>query len=113
MRFLYKTTALIVLLCAQQSQVVKAALGSGFEDREVLIDGSGGGIITDFAWTPQGQLLVAKKNGEIQVHSDPDNDNLYKKDAVALDLSSVLCANSERGVEGIEVHPDFLNNRYM
>lgn len=79
------------------------------------MDGSvlGGGMVVDFAFTPEGQLIVIKKEGQVQVYDDPDGDNSYKTKTVALDLSPVLCANSERGVEGIEVHPDFLTNRYM
>lgn len=101
------------LLCI----AIIGAQPSGFEDRLVLDGGDlGGGMVVDFAWTPPeagGQLIVIKKEGEIQVYDDPAGDNSYSEKSVALDLSPVLCANSERGVEGIEVHPDFATNRYM
>ncbi len=101
------------LLCI----AIAEAQPTGFEDREVLDGGAlGGGMVVDFAWTPPesgGQLIVIKKEGEIQVYDDPAGDNSYSAKSVALDLSPVLCANSERGVEGIEVHPEFATNRFM
>lgn len=113
MRILWAAAAIVAQLCAETLTV--NALPSGFEDREVLDRSSlGAGIPVDFAWTPTGQLIVVKKEGEIQVYDDPDGDNSYSSKTVALDLSqSSLCVNSERGVEGVEVHPDFENNRYM
>jgi glucose/arabinose dehydrogenase len=101
------------LLCI----AIAEAQPTGFEDREVLDGGAlGGGMVVDFAWTPPesgGQLIVIKKEGEIQVYDDPAGDNSYSAKSVALDLSPVLCANSERGVEGIEVHPEFATNRFI
>ena len=83
-----------LLFIAQTPNV--AAVPSGFEDREVL-DGSslGGGMVVDFEWTPIGQLIVIKKEAEVQVYDDPAGDNSYSSKTVALDLSPVLCANSE------------------
>lgn len=106
-------TAVAALSCLAQTSLVYA-VPSGFEDREVLDGGVlGGGMVVDFEWTPTGQLIVIKKEGQVQVYEDPAGDYSYSSKTVALDLSPVLCANSERGVEGVEVHPDFVNNRYM
>ena len=112
MRILW-AAALAAVLCVGQAPKV-SAVTSGFEEKDVL-DGDtlGGGMVVDFEWTPEGQLIVIKKEGEIQVYNDPDGDNSYASKTVALDLAPILCANSERGVEGVEVHPDFVNNRYM
>jgi hypothetical protein len=44
----------------------------GFEDREVLdYNTFGTGLVTDFAWTPQGQLLAVMKEGQLLVFEDP------------------------------------------
>lgn len=100
--------ALAALVCLAN------AVPSGFEELEILDGGKlGGGMVVDFAFTPTGQLIVIKKEGEVQVYDDPNGDNSYSAKTSALDLSPVLCANSERGVEGIEVHPEFETNRYM
>jgi hypothetical protein len=113
---IYWAIAVAALLCIARAPCASAQ-PSGFEDVGVLDGGDlGGGMVVDFAWTPPeagGQLIVIKKEGEVQVYDDPAGDNSYSAKSVALDLSPVLCANSERGVEGIEVHPDFVTNRFM
>lgn len=91
-----------------------AQLPTGFEEQLVLDSARlGGGVITDFAFTPTGSLIVIKKEGGITVFDDPVGDQSFTQRTDALDLTAVVCANSERGVEGVEVHPDFATNRYM
>jgi glucose/arabinose dehydrogenase len=107
------TAALAALLCLRKTQTVRAA-ADGFEDQLVMdSDFMGGGIITDFVWTPGGSLLVVKKEGFVDVFGDPNGDNSYSERTQALDISALICDNSERGVEGIEVHPDFETNRFV
>lgn len=86
----------------------------GFEDREVLdYNTFGTGLVTDFAWTPQGQLLAVMKEGQLLVFEDPYDDSSYSLKTTALDLTSVLCVNGERGFQGIEVHPDINKTQFI
>lgn len=111
MRFLWTVAVAAVLSLTGR---VSAQLPTGFEEQEVLDSGRlGGGVITDFAFTPTGSLIVIKKEGGISVFDDPAGDQSFQSRTDALDLTAVVCANSERGVEGVEVHPDFINNRYI
>jgi hypothetical protein len=104
------TAVLAALLCIGG---VSAAT-DGFEDREVLdADVLGGGLVTDFAWTHTGQMLVVKKEGQLLVFEDPAGDNSYSTKIAALDLSAALCDNSERGFQGVELHPDFENTIHL
>jgi glucose/arabinose dehydrogenase/PKD repeat protein len=93
---------------------VHAQLPTGFEEQLVLDSAFlGGGVITDFAFTPGGSLVVIKKEGGIVVFDDPAGDQSFTAKTDALDLAPVVCANSERGVEGVEIHPDFETNRFI
>ena len=63
---------------------------------------------TALAFTPGGRMLVTSKPGQLRV---------YKEGAMlhtpALDIGSRVCANSERGLLGLAVDPDFANNGYI
>ena len=63
---------------------------------------------TAIAFTPDGRLLITTQGGQLRVYQ---NGNLLG--APALDLSSRVCANSERGLLGVAVDPDFTNNRFI
>ena len=63
---------------------------------------------TAIAFTPDGRLLITTQAGQLRVYQ---NGNLLG--APALDLSSIVCANSERGLLGVAVDPDFTNNRFI
>eukprot|EP00978_Attheya_sp_CCMP212_P020850 scaffold60247_cov48-Attheya_sp.AAC.1 len=63
---------------------------------------------TDIAWTPDGRVLVATKGGIVKVY-----DENFKEKATALDVSKVLCTESERGLLSILVHPNFEDNNYI
>lgn len=75
-----------------------ATVPDGFEDR--LVTGVGGS--TALASAPDGRLLITTKQGQVRV---------YKDEALlptpALNLSSKTCSNSERGLLGIAVDPEF------
>jgi glucose/arabinose dehydrogenase len=61
---------------------------------------------TEIAWTPDGRILITEKEGRLFVY---DNQQL----TLALDLSSVICLEGERGLEGVVVHPNFASNHYI
>ena len=55
-------------------------------------------------------LLLAKKEGSIAVMEDPEYSQDYR---TVLQMGNALCSNSERGVQTIQAHPDFLANPYI
>jgi len=64
---------------------------------------------TALAFTPDGRMLVASQSGKMNVYR-PDGTLL--KDG-ALNLGSSVCTNSERGLLGVAVDPQFANNGYV
>src|SRR3712207_252891 len=58
---------------------------------------------TALAFTPDGRMLVASKTGQIYVH-DQGGKRLANP---ALNLGPEVCSNSERGLLGVAVDPDF------
>jgi glucose/arabinose dehydrogenase len=78
-------------------------LPSEFEDRAVA-------TLTEptaLAFTPDGRLLITQRGGQLRV---------FKTSLVsspALNISSKICNNSERGLLGVAVDPDFASNNYI
>jgi len=63
---------------------------------------------TALAFAPDGRLLIATQPGVLRVYRDP-----ALLPAPALDLGSRVCADRERGLEGVTVDPEFATNRYI
>ncbi|CAA9519250.1 MAG: Cytochrome c551/c552 [uncultured Solirubrobacteraceae bacterium] len=61
------------------------------------------------AFTPDGRMLVASKDGALRVRTASGN----LLTAPALDLGGRLCSNSERGLLGVAVDPAFAVNRFV
>jgi glucose/arabinose dehydrogenase len=81
-----------------------ATLRPGFEDRLVAsLDGP-----TALAFVPDGRMLVASQRGQLRLYEGSD-----LLPTPALDLSDTVCSNSERGLLGVAVDPDFATNRYV
>jgi glucose/arabinose dehydrogenase len=82
--------------------VAAATVPPGFDDAPVASVPQP----TAFAFTPDGRMLVTSKPGRLRVVRDgallPDP---------ALDLSARICPESERGLLGVAVDPDFATNR--
>lgn len=91
----------------QQSPRAEASpatgLPSGFTD-DLIAQVSGP---SELRWTPDGRMLVTGKGGLLRVVSSAG----ALLTTPALDLSSRLCTNGERGLVGLAVHPDFAENR--
>src|SRR6476620_1586433 len=63
---------------------------------------------TAIAFTPDGRLLITTQGGALRVI---ENGALVS--SPALDLSAKLCTNSERGLLGVAVDPNFASNRFI
>ncbi|HEY6400225.1 MAG TPA: PQQ-dependent sugar dehydrogenase, partial [Blastocatellia bacterium] len=64
------------------------------------------GLPTAIAFTPDGRLLITAQPGQLRVFQ---NGTLLA--TPALDLSSGVCANGERGLLGVAIDPEFSANR--
>jgi glucose/arabinose dehydrogenase len=63
---------------------------------------------TALAFLPDGRLLITSQKGPVRVFK-----NGALLDAPAINLTSSICTNSERGVLGVAVDPDFNNNKFV
>jgi glucose/arabinose dehydrogenase len=76
---------------------------SGFQDHLVARVSSPVAL----AFTPDGRLLIAEQGGRLRVFKN----GLLS--TPALNLSSRICSDSERGLLGVAVDPQFASNRYI
>ncbi len=79
-----------------------AALPSGFQDASVADIPSP----TALAFTPGGRMLVTSKPGQLYVYESGQKTQ-------ALGIGSRVCSNSERGLLGVAVDPEFATNHYV
>ncbi|MBA2713570.1 MAG: PQQ-dependent sugar dehydrogenase, partial [Rubrobacteraceae bacterium] len=73
-----------------------AAVPSGFDERKVIDVPEPTGL----AFTPDGRMLVGSQPGQLYVVANGSRSK-------ALDLGPDVCSNSERGLLGVAVDPDF------
>jgi glucose/arabinose dehydrogenase len=64
---------------------------------------------TAFDWTPDGRMLITTKNGDVRVLDA--NGTLVG--TPALDITNRICTNSERGILGIAVAPNFATTGHV
>lgn len=86
------------------SRVAPQAVPTDFED--ALVTNIGGP--TALAFTPDGRMLIATQGGTLRIYQ---NGALVA--TPALTLGSRVCTNSERGLLGVAVDPQFAMNRYV
>ncbi|HEX6972861.1 MAG TPA: PQQ-dependent sugar dehydrogenase [Vicinamibacterales bacterium] len=98
------TAALFTVLALFTLARVQATTPAGFEDTLVATVAGP----TAIAFTPDGRLLITVQSGRLRV---VQNGALLATSA--LDLSSSLCTNSERGLLGVAVDPAFTSNNYI
>jgi glucose/arabinose dehydrogenase len=65
---------------------------------------------TTVAFTPDGRMLVGQHSGTLKVFDVAQN---YKSLGDALSLAARICSNSERGLLGLAVDPNFSSNKYV
>lgn len=63
---------------------------------------------TALAFTPDGRMLITTQPGQLRVYKDG-----ALLPTPALNLGAVICDNSERGLLGVAVDPQFASNRYI
>lgn len=102
----------LVLLFAL-SRVVLSSLPPGFLDEGV----GRWKRVTDIESLPSPRnhnsatmLLIAMKEGRLELIKDPDNSS---ESILVADFADLLCSNGERGLQSVVVHPNFRNNRYV
>ncbi len=82
-----------------------ATLPAGFSDTLVAAVSRPAAL----AFTPDGRLLIATQTGTLRVYA---NGTLLSTPALSFD-SSTICTNSERGLLGIAVDPQFSSTGYI
>ncbi len=92
--------ALLISIAA----TVRAAPPAGFQDTLIATVAAP----TAIAFTPDGRLLITTQTGQLRV---VQNGTLLA--ASALNLSTSICTNSERGLLGVAVDPAFATNRFV
>ena len=81
-----------------------ATVPAGFEDKAVANVGNP----TALAFTPDGRMLIATQSGQLRLYQ-----NGTLRSTPALDIYGKICSNSERGMLGVAVDPNFSSNRYV
>jgi glucose/arabinose dehydrogenase len=81
-----------------------AAVPDGFDDKFVTSVQRP----TSMAFTPDGRMLVSTQPGVLRLRK-----NGATSTSPALDISGKICSNSERGMLGVAVDPNFSSNHYV
>ncbi len=103
-RWILTAAAMMAAFAASIAPAGAVTLPANFTDEVVTTVASP----TALAFTPDGRMLVATQPGRLRVHS---GGTLLT--TPALDLSTVACSNSERGLLGVAVDPQFAVNRFI
>jgi glucose/arabinose dehydrogenase/PKD repeat protein len=94
--------AMTLVGLAGAAPMASGAVPPNFEDTLVTqVSGP-----TALAFTPDGRLLITSHFGQLRVYK-----NGALQSTPAIDLSSKICSDQERGLLGVAVDPDFASNR--
>ena len=93
-----------VLAISSLPHRAQAAVANGFSDTLVAQVAAP----TSLAFTPDGRMLITSQLGALRVYKQG-----MLLPAAALSLSAQICTNSERGLLGIAVDPQFAVNNYV
>lgn len=115
-RFVRLVLSVVILisslgLSAPRAEAVSVqAVPNGFTDTQVA---NPGGLVTAFAWTPDGRLLITTQGGTLRV---VQNNALLGTAALNFITGwpqRRICTDFERGLLGIAIDPDFTTNNYI
>jgi glucose/arabinose dehydrogenase len=95
---------LALLACTLLSHSVFASIPAGFENTLVASVANP----TALAFTADGRLLITSQTGKLWVRQ-----RTLLLPTPALDLTSVICADSERGLLGVAVDPTFSTTHFI
>lgn len=98
-----RSTFIVLLALLAALPLAAATVPTGFTDVALFDLGSP----TALAFTPDGRLLVTTQGGQVRVYKDGA---LLATPALTL---GAICSNSERGLLGVAVDPDFATNRFV
>jgi glucose/arabinose dehydrogenase len=98
-------STLVVLLALLALPIAAATVPTGFTDVSLFNLGSP----TALAFTPDGRLLVTTQGGQLRVYKDGA---LLATPALSFGAGTI-CSDSERGLLGVAVDPDFASNRFV
>jgi glucose/arabinose dehydrogenase len=90
---------------ANESKGIRAKLPAGFTDHTVA---TGLDLPTDFAFLPDGRILVAQKNGLVRLVK---GGNVVAQPFI--DLRSVVGTEFYRGLIAVQADPDYATNGYV
>lgn len=107
-RFSYRTTVVLIaasLIAVRPApSLASVSLPVGFTDEHVATVPQP----TAIAFTPDGRMLITSRTGTLHVYA---NGALLA--APAIDLTAKVCSNSERGLLGVAVDPNFATTRHI
>jgi glucose/arabinose dehydrogenase len=89
-----------LLAAALPSSSAASTVPADFEDALVVHVSAP----TAIAFTPDGRMLITQQTGTLRV---------FHEGTLGSALSLSVCSNSERGLLGVAVDPDFSENRYI
>lgn len=100
----FLTLAIVLSAFMLETRPAVAAVPAGFDDRLVTSVQSP----TSMAFTPDGRMLITTQPGLLRVRKSGSTSTTQ-----ALDIRSKVCSNSERGLLGVAVDPNFSSNHYV
>jgi glucose/arabinose dehydrogenase/PKD repeat protein len=94
----------VALLLGVPAPAGAATVPPNFEDRFLAATG----FPTGLAFTPDGRLLIATKDGALRIY-----ENGVLRPTPAINLGPQLCNDIERGLSGVTVGPDFSDSGHV
>lgn len=87
-----------------------AAAPDGFLEEQLI---KGPRYMTDLVFADDKHMFVSVKEGLVHVHEDLEGNFDFASGKVALDITDIVCTATEEGLGGVQVHPNFEENRWI
>eukprot|EP00544_Gedaniella_sp_CCMP2646_P008030 CAMPEP_0202488006 /NCGR_PEP_ID=MMETSP1361-20130828/6170_1 /ASSEMBLY_ACC=CAM_ASM_000849 /TAXON_ID=210615 /ORGANISM="Staurosira complex sp., Strain CCMP2646" /LENGTH=904 /DNA_ID=CAMNT_0049117497 /DNA_START=21 /DNA_END=2731 /DNA_ORIENTATION=+ len=81
----------------------------GFGEREIFKNG----FMTDLTFTTDNRMFVTQKEGFVHIYEPGDDYQYGGGDTTVLDIVDKVCVENERGLGGIQLHPNFDSNGWI